>query len=92
MDDKIINCWEFKQCGRELNGKNVLTDGLCPAALDFRLNGVHRGENAGRCCWVVRSLADKYDSIGTCSCSEQCSECSFYKLVKESTKEIIITA
>lgn len=91
MNGELINCWEFKQCGRELNGKNVLFNGLCPAAIDPRLNGVHLGRNAGRCCWVVRSLSDKHDCIGNCSCDDECNECNFYKLVTETTEEIIIT-
>ena len=86
------NCWEFKKCGRELNGKNVPAHGLCPVAFDSRLHGVHGGQNGGRCCWLVRSFCDK-DGNTELGCSEDCMECnicSFYKTVESST-ELLVT-
>jgi hypothetical protein len=80
---KKANCWEFKKCGREPGGNHVNNLGVCPAALEKKLDGVHGGINAGRSCWVVaKTLCDgelqetfvkKYDS---------CMDCAFYKKVK----------
>lgn len=54
-----INCWEFKQCGREPGGKNAEDLGVCPAATDSRFTGNNGGENAGRYCWrVAGTLCD----------------------------------
>ncbi len=81
---KKINCWEFKKCGRQLDGANVLELGLCPAVLEISLNGVHDGEFGGRACWVLEgtlckgaiqgNFAEKY---------KECEKCTFYQLVKK---------
>jgi hypothetical protein len=47
------NCWEIKACGREADGRRVKEYGVCPAASEKRLDGVHGGINGGRCCWAV---------------------------------------
>jgi len=38
---KKLNCWEFKQCGREAGGAHVDEFGVCPATKEQRLDGVH---------------------------------------------------
>lgn len=77
------NCWEHEKCGREPNGKNADRLGICPAATEARLNGVHGGINGGRACWVVAGtlcqgkvqgvFAQKYAT---------CQNCAFYKKVQ----------
>jgi len=52
MGERPINCWEFNNCGLEPGGSNI-ERGICPAATETRLDGVHRGKNGGRSCWVV---------------------------------------
>jgi hypothetical protein len=47
------NCWDVKGCGRQLGGENVKDLGVCPAAVEMRLDGVNDGRNAGRACWAV---------------------------------------
>ncbi len=81
---KKLNCWEFKRCGRERGGAKTHELGICPAAMETKLNGIHGGINAGRACWVVGmtmcdgvlqgSFAKKYDI---------CVECDFFKKIKE---------
>ena len=76
------NCWEYKECDREPGGDKVEELGICPAATEKRLDGVHGGRNAGRACWVIAgtfcggevqgSYANKYPS---------CMDCDFFKLV-----------
>ena len=78
------NCWEFKRCGRELNGKKTGELGVCPASTEKRLDGIHDGMNGGRTCWVVAgsmcngkkqgSFAQKY---------ADCRMCDFYMMVKQ---------
>jgi hypothetical protein len=78
------NCWEFKQCGREVDGKKVKELGICPATTEERLDGVHGGENAGRACWVVAGTFCKGQVQGTFAQKyENCEICDFYKKVKE---------
>lgn len=79
---KKQNCWEFKKCGRETQGARVHDRGVCPAAKEVKLDGIHGGKNSGRSCWVIAgtyckgevqgSFAQKYDN---------CSECDFYDSV-----------
>src|SRR5512140_2111906 len=78
------NCWEFKNCGREPGGRNVVELGVCPVGEDTRLDGIHEGKNAGRACWVLAgslcggkvqgTFAQKYSN---------CKICDFYKLVRK---------
>lgn len=76
------NCWEFMGCGRELLGKNVKELGICPAATDARLNGVHGGENAGRACWAVAGTFCGGIVQGTYAKKyENCTICDFFKSV-----------
>ena len=65
------NCWEYSKCGRERGGRNEKELGVCPAAAEERLNGVHGGINGGRACWAVAQVF--------CDCTR----CKFFQLVKE---------
>ena len=77
-----LNCWQAKTCGREPGGSRVQELGVCPAAMEARLDGVHDGVCAGRACWVAvgtlcggtvqGSFAKKYAT---------CKACAFYQQV-----------
>jgi len=77
-----MNCWEFKNCGREINGRNVASLGVCPVCTESKVNGVNNGKNGGRCCWAIAgtlcggevqgSFIDKVHS---------CINCDFYHMV-----------
>ncbi len=79
-----LNCWEYKQCGREPNGVNSVALGVCPASVETRLDGVHGGKNAGRSCWVPAATlcADRVQGTYGQKFGE-CSKCEFYRRVKE---------
>jgi hypothetical protein len=80
---KKKNCWEFKNCGREPGGANVNDSGVCPAATEKRLIGVHEGRNGGRACWVVAGTYCKGQIQGTfAQKAKNCSACDFYHHVK----------
>lgn len=78
-----INCWESKKCGREPGGEKAVESGICPAAIDARLQGTHGGKNAGRACWIISgtlcngrvqgSFANKF---------KNCEVCDFYQNVR----------
>ena len=80
---KKMNCWEFKKCGLELGGVNSEKQGVCPSAMEARLNGAHEGKWAGRACWVISntlcngarqgSFGEKYRA---------CVKCGFYLQVR----------
>ena len=91
------NCWEVKKCGREPGGANEQELGVCPAAVEQKLDGINRGKNGGRACWAIGgtmcfgavqgSFAKKIGS---------CMHCDFLEQVKNeegadwvSTKDIL---
>jgi len=73
------NCWEVLGCGREEGGGNADDDGVCPACLEERLNGINNGVNGGRACWAVSDT-----NCGNKATEKliRCLECSFFKQVE----------
>lgn len=87
MIKKPINCWEYKGCGREPDGKKVNAFGTCPAATEKSIDGIHRGDNAGRACWIIAGTFCGGEIQGSYATkSENCSECDFFNLVLEEEK------
>ena len=81
---KNLNCWEYKNCGYGPGGKNTRKTGLCPAAQEARLDGVHSGSKGGRACWVVDGTCcnDKNQESFTKKYPD-CMQCDFYWKVRE---------
>jgi hypothetical protein len=74
-----LNCWEVKQCGRELGGKHTEELGVCPAAIDKRFSGHNDGENAGRYCWrVAGTLCDGETQGLFAEKALTCCKCEFF--------------
>jgi len=92
-----VNCWQFKKCGRERGGSKVGELGVCPSAVEVRLNGVNQGQNGGRACWAVAGTLCGGQVQGTYATKlTNCLKCEFYTLVAteegrnhESAKAII---
>ena len=77
------NCWEFSGCCKEAHGRFSTMLGVCPAALESRLDGIHGGRNGGRACWVVSGThchGSVQESAG--QKKKTCSQCGFYQAVK----------
>jgi hypothetical protein len=79
-----LNCWEYRQCGREPGGRIYKILGGCPAATETRTDGVNGGVNGGRICWAIAGTK----GTGNRSCSLTFSEkitdcvlCDFYQKV-----------
>lgn len=92
MKEEKINCWEFKECGLEPNGKNVLEQGVCPVAIESSLNGVHGGKNGGRCCWLIKYYYSNSGTLlGSTACiMTECKTCNFYRCVSKCTDLIVV--
>lgn len=76
------SCWEFKQCGREPGGLKTGELGVCPAAIEKRADGLNRGTNGGRCCWVVAGTFCGGKVQGAFAAKlANCLVCEFYKKV-----------
>lgn len=79
-----LNCWEFKKCGRELNGAHEVEFGICPAYEERRLHGIHGGLNGGRACWAIAGTMCGGKVQGTYAEKEKnCLVCDFYKAVQK---------
>jgi hypothetical protein len=87
MEENItmkMNCWEFKNCGRESGGKNIDAMGVCPSSTDARLHGVHGGKNSGRTCWMIAGTLCGGEVQGTFGMKyKNCEQCDFYKKVRQ---------
>ncbi|MFA4829718.1 MAG: hypothetical protein WC855_09775 [Thermodesulfovibrionales bacterium] len=78
------NCWEFKKCGREPGGEKVKDLGVCAAATEKKLDGIHEGKNSGRTCWVVAGTLCKGEVQGTFAQKyKNCEKCEFYQEVRK---------
>jgi hypothetical protein len=77
------NCWEFFHCGRQPGGEKAGEIGICPAAVQNRLNGVNEGTNGGRACWAVAGTLCKGQAQGTYAQKlGDCLRCEFYASVR----------
>ena len=77
-----MNCWEFKQCGRQPGGPKVQELGVCPAAVEKRADRINQGKNGGRCCWVIAGTLCKGELQGMFAQKiGNCMKCEFFGLV-----------
>lgn len=84
MAQKQLNCWEFKKCGREPGGAKADELGVCPASIEKSLDGIHRGDNAGRACWIIAGTFCGGKVQGEYALKiENCADCEFFKKVIE---------
>ncbi|NJD55849.1 MAG: hypothetical protein FIA94_05515 [Nitrospirae bacterium] len=71
------------ECGREPGGKYARELGVCPAAVEERLDSVHGGKKAGRACWVIAGTFCEGDVQGTFAMKyRDCTSCRFFRLVR----------
>ncbi|UCG77443.1 MAG: hypothetical protein JSV21_07620 [Nitrospirota bacterium] len=88
-----LKCWEFKNCGRDISGKNTSDLGVCPASTNTALDGIHSGISAGRACWAIPGTMCMGKIHSNMSKKfMDCEKCSFYDHVRESEgDELIMT-
>ncbi|UCH21322.1 MAG: serine/threonine protein kinase, partial [Deltaproteobacteria bacterium] len=83
MAPKRLNCWEYKQCGRETGGENAKALGICPAAVDTSFDGINSGICGGRFCWAVAGTFCAGEAQGTfAEKRESCLSCDFFRRVR----------
>lgn len=86
-----MNCWEFKNCGREFGGEKAHELGVCPASIEQRLDGCNNGKNAGRACWIITGTLCEGEQQGTFgSKMGTCMACEFFKLVVSEEAEHLV--
>ena len=77
--ERKLNCWEYRNCGREKGGLMVSVLGECPASTSMAFDGTNGGMAGGRACWMVRE-SNRLARIQTCS-GTPCHSCEFYRRV-----------
>ncbi len=81
------NCWEFKRCGRGLNGDRRSGQTLCPAATETEADGINHGVNGGRVCWAIAGTLCGGRQTGSNAVKlESCLRCDFCQLVLRQEK------
>lgn len=77
-----MNCWEYFNCGKELGGHSTDIFGVCPAATESLIHGLHGGKNGGRSCWAIKGTTcfDKVSGDFNDK-KDQCLKCEFHKKV-----------
>ncbi|MBW2556726.1 MAG: protein kinase [Deltaproteobacteria bacterium] len=84
MASKKLNCWEYKECGREPGGEKAGEFGICPAASDTSFDGINTGRCAGRFCWAVAGTFCGDSVQGTfAEKRDSCLSCDFFNRVQE---------
>jgi len=77
-----LNCWEFKQCGREKKGRHAPGEEVCPAVTEVKANGVNGGRNGGRVCWAIAgTLCGGHRQGSFVAKLESCLRCDFCQFV-----------
>ena len=76
------NCWDFKKCGRGLNGNRRQGLAPCPAATETDADGINGGKNGGRVCWAIAGTLCGARQKGSNAVKlESCLRCDFCQLV-----------
>lgn len=89
IKDKLLsklNCWEYKNCERQLGGEKVSELCACPVSVFTSLPDAqyNNGERLGRRCWRLSgTLCDDAVQGPFKEKIEACRKCSFYQLVKK---------
>jgi len=76
------NCWDAKRCGRQPGGNKAKELGICPAAIESRVDGINGGVNGGRACWAInKTLCDNKVQGSFSTKLKRCLQCEFYSTV-----------
>lgn len=79
-----LNCWEFKNCGRQPGGDKVHELGHCRAAVETSLHGTNSGINGGRACWSLEGTLCGNEKQGSYAQKlQKCLQCDFFAMVRQ---------
>lgn len=76
-----LNCWEFKDCGRERGGILSESLGVCPVAMALEYDGLNDGQAGGRVCWMIRRCPVTGTAFAVNEQMSDCHNCTFYRRV-----------
>jgi hypothetical protein len=79
-----INCWEFKNCERGVDGAKVRELGICPATVATEADGFCGGKNGGRgCAYIVGSFCSGIFQGSVADEAKECFRCDFFLKLKQ---------
>jgi hypothetical protein len=85
-----LNCWDVKKCGRQPGGAKVAELGVCPAAVEQRLNGANSGKNGGRACWAIAGTLCGGKVQGSFAAKlANCTACEFFQTVQREEPNLL---
>ncbi len=80
----VLNCWQFKNCGRQPKGAKVAELGVCPAAQPGNYDGRNAGVHRGRYCWKVAGTFCGGVVQGTFASKViNCARCEVFHTIKQ---------
>lgn len=86
------NCWEVKNCGRQVGGDQVDALGECPASSAVSCHGINKGINGGRACWAIAGTMCGGKVQGLFAEKlKGCANCDFFHLVLKEEGENLAT-
>ena len=79
------NCWEVMKCGRQPEGENIKSLGVCKAALSNEYDGTNKGKHGGRFCWAIAGTLceGEPDGVFAKKITSCVTQCGFYKHVEQ---------
>ncbi len=80
VTEQKLNCWQFKNCGREKGGLLADILGECPVSTSMKYDGMHGGRGGGRACWMIPDSACRKDPANS-NPLMRCHACEFYRRV-----------
>ncbi|MGZ3437898.1 MAG: two-CW domain-containing protein, partial [Polyangia bacterium] len=84
VEPERMNCWEFKQCGREPGGARTGELGVCPASVCAECDGINGGRQGGRVCWAIAGTLCGGQVRGTFAQKRlACTQCDFLQQVEQ---------
>jgi hypothetical protein len=81
----VMNCWEFRRCGREPGGRLASQEGVCRAAVYEPADGYLGGTNGGTaCCFIKGTVCEesRHHQATYRGKSEGCWDCAFYRMLR----------
>lgn len=80
----MINCWEFKKCGRIPELITSEEHDVCPVTTATYVDGINRGKNGGRICWSIAGTFSDKGVLGKFAAEKfSCVTCDFFNLVNK---------
>ena len=82
------NCWSFMKCGQEDMDSN---SNQCPAVIADEFDGVNRGVNGGRICWVIAGTFCEGEMKGKYAHKNiSCMGCDFFTAVINEEEKFVL--